>query len=263
MTWHHRLMDHAELAAVFGHEGVAAAYRHRPPYPAEVFDVLTGLIGDRPRAVLDLGAGEGALARPLAERVDRVDAVDVSEAMIAVGRERPGGSRANLRWITGTAEEAPLDGPYGLVTAGASIHWMDWPTLMPRILDVTADGALFAVVEHGERDVPWQSELVEVILRHSRNPGFDPAFTAVDGMKEGGHFAEVGRIDTAPIVVRRDLASYVERFHSTSSLAREHMSADEAADFARGVRDAAAPWVVDGVVELKVVATVVWGRPLA
>lgn len=256
-------MEHAELAAVFGHEGVAAAYRHRPPYPAEVFDVLVGLIGDHPRTVLDLGAGEGALARPLAERVDRVDAVDVSEAMIAVGKERPGGSRANLRWITGTAEEAPLDGPYGLVTAGASLHWMDWPRLMPRLLDVTADGARLAVVEHGERDVPWQEDLVKVIVRHSRSRAFDPNFAFVEAMKEGGHFAEAGRVDTAPIVVRQDLTSYVERFHSTSSLAREHMSADEAAEFARGVREAAAPWVVDDAVELKVVATVVWGRPLA
>ena len=53
-----------ELAAVFGNPGVADAYRYRPPYPAEVFDTLEQLITDRPRRVLDIGAGEGALARP-------------------------------------------------------------------------------------------------------------------------------------------------------------------------------------------------------
>ncbi|HEY1178272.1 MAG TPA: hypothetical protein VGF17_19125, partial [Phytomonospora sp.] len=184
-------------------------------------------------------------------------------AMIAVGKERPGGSRENLRWIAGKAETAPLDGPYGLVTAGASLHWMAWPDLMPRLLDVTADGAVLAVVEHGERDLPWQAALNEVIVRHSRNPGYDPDFTVVDAITAGGHFAETGRVRTAPVVIRQDVASYVERFHSTSSLARENMPAGEAADFDREVREVVAPWVADGALDLKVVATVVWGRPLA
>jgi SAM-dependent methyltransferase len=86
----------SQRAGVFGHPGVAAAYRHRPPYPRDVFATLERLVGDRPRHVLDLGAGEGALARPLAERMDRVDAVDVSAAMVAAGRERPGGRRAKI-----------------------------------------------------------------------------------------------------------------------------------------------------------------------
>ena len=46
-----------ELAATFRHPGVAGAYRHRPPYPAEVFDILERIITDRPRRVLDIGAG--------------------------------------------------------------------------------------------------------------------------------------------------------------------------------------------------------------
>jgi SAM-dependent methyltransferase len=99
------------LAAAFTHPGVAMAYRHRPPYPGEVFDVLDRLITDRPQTVLDLGAGEGALARPLARRVDHVDAVDISAAMVAAGRQRPGGQAPNLRWIVGAAETAKLDGP--------------------------------------------------------------------------------------------------------------------------------------------------------
>ena len=74
--------------------------------------------------MLDLGAGEGPLARPLAARVDQVDAVEISAAMVSEGRRRPGGDAANLRWIIGAAETARLGGPYALVTAGASMHWM-------------------------------------------------------------------------------------------------------------------------------------------
>jgi predicted TPR repeat methyltransferase len=89
----YRPADRDQLAAAFGHPGVADAYQHRPPYPSEVFDILERIIADRPRRVLDLGAGEGALARPLASRVDHVDALDVSAAMVEAGRRRPGGGR--------------------------------------------------------------------------------------------------------------------------------------------------------------------------
>jgi 2-polyprenyl-3-methyl-5-hydroxy-6-metoxy-1,4-benzoquinol methylase len=65
----YRPADRDRLAAAFGHGGVAGAYRHRPPYPPEVFDILERIITDRPRRVLDLGAGEGALARPLAAQL--------------------------------------------------------------------------------------------------------------------------------------------------------------------------------------------------
>jgi predicted TPR repeat methyltransferase len=84
--------ERGHLAAAFSHAGVADAYQHRPPYPAEVFDVLQGLIAGRPRTVLDIGAGEGALARPLAALADHVDAVDISAAMVEAGRRRPGGA---------------------------------------------------------------------------------------------------------------------------------------------------------------------------
>ena len=74
------------MATVFRYAGVAAAYRYRPPYPVKVFDLLESLIAGNPRKVLDIGAGEGALARPLAARVDRVDAVEISEEMVSAGR---------------------------------------------------------------------------------------------------------------------------------------------------------------------------------
>jgi ubiquinone/menaquinone biosynthesis C-methylase UbiE len=86
---------------------MAAAYRHRPPYPPAVFGVLAELIVDQPRAVLDVGCGDGALARHLVASVDRVDAVDVSVAMVENGRELPGGDHPRLRWMVGRVEEVP------------------------------------------------------------------------------------------------------------------------------------------------------------
>lgn len=251
------------LAATFTHPGVAAAYRHRPPYPEEVFTILESLLHDRPRHVLDLGAGEGALARPLAPAVDRVDAVDVSAAMIDVGRERPGGGHPHLRWIVGAAETCPLDGPYALVTAGASLHWMAWGPLMARLTQVMTPNAVLAIVEHGPRDVPWRARLVEVIRRHSRSPDYDPAFSLVDALAEAGHLEPRGRAETAGETFLQPVESYVEHFFSTASLAREHMTAAESAEFTAAIEDVVAPYAIDGMLAMTVVATLAWGRPLA
>jgi ubiquinone/menaquinone biosynthesis C-methylase UbiE len=253
----------AELGTTFGHAGVAAAYEHRPPYPPEVFDVLVRLIVDEPRTVLDLGAGEGAIARPLAPLVDRVDALDISAAMVEAGRLRPGGDRSNLRWIVGAAETAELTGPYSLVTAGASLHWMEWQPTMARLAQVMTPHAQLAIVEHGARHAPWQDGLVEVIRRHSRSAGYDTSFDIVDALRAAGVFELTDGAETAPVTFRQPVGDYVEQFHSRASLAREHMSAAEVAEFDRAVEHIVRPYTVDGMLDLSIVATVRWGRPLA
>ncbi|HEX7993280.1 MAG TPA: class I SAM-dependent methyltransferase, partial [Streptosporangiaceae bacterium] len=195
--------DQPDLAASFGHPGVAKAYAHRPPYPHEVFDVLTALISEGPSAVLDLGAGEGALARPLASLVERVDAVDISAAMVAAGRRRPGGDQPNLHWIVGAAESAPLGGPYALVTAGASLHWMSLPELLPRVQNAMTDDACFTVVEHDVCDEPWRLGLLEVIRRHSRQQAYNADFSVVNELAATGLWTETGRVRTAAVPFRQ------------------------------------------------------------
>ena len=250
-------MAEVPLAEAFGYPGVASAYRHRPPYPDEVFSVLTGLIGDAPRTVLDLGAGEGALARPLAALVDHVDAVDISAAMIEEGRRRPGGDAPNLRWIVGAAETAPLGGPYALVTAGASMHWMRWRETFERLAAVMSDGAFLAIGGHGHEDPPG---LEEVIVRHSRSPNYDPNFRLVDALAKTGLFEPVGEHMTGPTPFRQRTEDYIEYLHSTSSLAREWMEPAEAEAFDREVAEVVAPFATDGWLDLTVTARFTWGR---
>jgi SAM-dependent methyltransferase len=265
----------AELAAVFRLPGVVDAYQHRPPYPDEVFDLLTGLISaapispaiissahvsSAPRVVLDLGAGEGALARPLAERVDHVDALDISAAMIDAGRRRPGGDRPNLRWVIGAAETAPLGGPYALVTAGASLHWMAPRPTLTRLAEVMTDQAYLAIVDHGHQEEPWEAELTEVIRRHSRSTGYNPDFSVPDHLAELGLWKVAGKAATAPVAFSQSVEHYLDGLHSTSSLAREHMSDVEIAEFGQAVTNVTSPYATSGILDLTVVATVTWGR---
>lgn len=249
------------LGEVFAYPGVADAYRYRPPYPAEVFSILDRLIADRPSHVLDIGAGEGALARPLAQRVDHVDALDVSAAMVRAGRTRPGGRQPNLRWIVGQAESADLGGPYALVTAGASLHWMSWRPTLARLAAVMTKRAFIAIVDHAHHEVPWRASLTEIIRRHSRSPGYDPGFSLPAEISARGLFRIMGQERTAPVLFRQSVADYVEHFHSTASLARELMPASESAEFDAAVRELIKPYADNGSLAMSVVADVVWGRP--
>jgi SAM-dependent methyltransferase len=76
-------------------EDVAARYddpddrMFDPAAIAQVVDVLAGLAGDG--AALELGIGTGRIALPLSERGVRVHGIDLSEAMVARLRAKPGG----------------------------------------------------------------------------------------------------------------------------------------------------------------------------
>jgi SAM-dependent methyltransferase len=252
-----------ELNAAFADPDVVEAYQYRPPYPPEVFDVLEELITDRPRHVLDIGAGDGALARPLARRVDRVDAVDVSAAMLAAGARQPGGDLPNLRWILGSAETAELAAPYALVTAGASLHWMDWQQTLSRLAAAATEHAFLAIVDHGVEAAPWRDSVREVIVRHSRSPDFDPGFSLPDELSARGLLEIGGSATSQEMPFRQSVASYVEQFHSTASLARLWMPKEESGAFDRAIEQAVLPYSANGMLEMTVVATITWGRPVA
>src|SRR5512134_2570577 len=102
----------------FRDRSIAEAYHNRPPYPDELFSILSRLVTKTPRTVLDVGCGTGDIARGLARYVDRIDAVDLSEAMIEEGKRLPSGDQPRINWIASRLESAPLNPPYTLVVAG-------------------------------------------------------------------------------------------------------------------------------------------------
>jgi hypothetical protein len=61
---------------------------------------------------------------------------------------------------------------------------------------------------------------------------------------------------------RQSVSSYVEQFHSTASLARLWMPEKESAAFDRAIEQAVQAYATDSMLEMKVVATITWGRPI-
>lgn len=72
---------------------------------------LADLAGNGP--ALELAIGTGRIALPLAARGVRVDGIDLSEAMIAQLRTKPGGDRLSV--TMGDFAEVPVDGSYRLI----------------------------------------------------------------------------------------------------------------------------------------------------
>lgn len=253
------------LGEVFRDTEVARLYRNRPTYPPATFEILAELMVD-PRIVLDVGAGTGAVARPLLPYATRIDAVDPSAAMIAEGRRLPNGTDPRLRWINATAEAASLDPPYGLVTAGTSLHWMDLDQVIPRFAAALAPGGRLAVLEVVETPVgptPWNDAATAIIKQYSeltadRLDSFDSVLADLDKREL---FAREGDQLTAPIKTTRSVAEWLEWMHSTSTLARVRLG-DRSDAFDAEIRALFAGLGLSEF-EFEIQGRVAWGRPVA
>lgn len=247
----------ATYAAVFGDDDVVAAYHLRPPYPEETIAKLAELAAGG--ALLDAGCGTGELARRLAPLVERVDAVDVSAAMLAEAGTLPGADAANLRWLHGSIEAAPLEPPYALAVAGDSVHWFDWPSAMPRIRESLGDGGLLAIVHRDWlRDERARRRLRPIYARHSWNADF-AALDPIEELERRGLFVKAGEHVSDPAPWWPTLDEIVDCHFSMSGFARSRLEDPER--FAREVREAVAATLTATRerYELDVVGTVVWG----
>jgi SAM-dependent methyltransferase len=98
-------------------EDVAARYddpddhMFDPAAIAQVVDVLAELAGDG--AALELGIGTGRVAMPLSERGVRVHGIDLSEAMVARLRAKPGGESIGV--TIGDFATTRVDGEFTVV----------------------------------------------------------------------------------------------------------------------------------------------------
>jgi tRNA (cmo5U34)-methyltransferase len=116
-------------------------------------EVLCSLLPSRPATVLDLGCGDGRLARMVLDArpsIERIVAVDSSPPMLAKAR----GAFADDPRVMVTAWDlnrsiAPL-GPFDVIVSGFAIHHLDdgrKRNLLVEIADQLRTGGLFANLE--------------------------------------------------------------------------------------------------------------------
>lgn len=129
-------------------------------YDADVIDkLLSSDLLSEDMVLVDLGAGDGYLARAVALKVDTVIAVDISGAMISELRKKAAREGIkNIQTIVGDGCDVPLDdGSVDIVCANMFLHHIEEPITavreMSRILKPGGKVFLADLTEHGNKEL--------------------------------------------------------------------------------------------------------------
>lgn len=249
-----------KYAEQFKDTGIVEVYHYRPPYSDEAIRILLKLITDEPQSVLDVGCGTGDLARWLAPEVKRVDAVDFSHAMLHKGRTLPRGNHPHLHWIFGRVEEVKLQPPYALITAGESLHWMEWEVVFPLFQRLLTTHGYLAIAKRDIDPNPWDNALGQLIQQFSTNREYHP-YNLIEELEQRSLFQQQGTARTHPVSFTQRGEEYLQSFHSRNGLSRERMGEKTANTFDNEARRVIAPFLQDGLLTLSTFDTLVWGTP--
>jgi SAM-dependent methyltransferase len=246
---------------------MAANYRFRPDYSSEIYNVLASLLRGQPRSLLDAGCGPGKIVRGLLDQFDRADAVDPSEAMLRIARSFPEGRDPRIRWVCARIEDAELIPPYGLIVAGASIHWMDVDRVLPRFSQAQAPGAFLAVLDgDAPIDPPWEREATRFMLDFlEKSEGERPQrwATASQRLRQPilNHpaFECVGAVISKPVQVAQNITDFLCCEHSRATWSEDHLGEEATALFDEGLRELLTPFTSDGILSFSVQTRIEWG----
>jgi ubiquinone/menaquinone biosynthesis C-methylase UbiE len=151
-----------------------AAYyaAHRPPYPAQLIDLVAdALVLAPPARLLDLGCGPAMLAIAFAPRCGSVVAMDPEPEMLTAAASAAAESRVDIHLIEGSSFDLiPEMGPFRTVTMGRSFHWMDRPatlSMLDRLIEPGGAVVIFGETTIGHRAKAWRSVMQDSIERFS------------------------------------------------------------------------------------------------
>ncbi|MFI7032321.1 class I SAM-dependent methyltransferase [Microbispora rosea] len=150
---------------------------------------------------LDVGCGDGLLARKLTGRAKRVTGVDRSPEMIARARELAAG-RPELTFVEGDFPTAVLPAEeYDFVCSVSAIHHMDFDAALTRMRALLRPGGTLVVVGLAREASPaeWAAMIaaapvvrITKVLRRAREPEGMPV--AAPRMSYGQVRAAAGRL---------------------------------------------------------------------
>ncbi|HET9952946.1 MAG TPA: methyltransferase domain-containing protein [Polyangiaceae bacterium] len=141
---------------------MAEHYPARPAYPAALIQQLAGLSPER--RVLDLGAGTGHIALPLARLGFEVTAVDAAGAMVEALRAAATREALPVNALHARAEEVPFErAAFDLVIVADALHFLDVELTAAQVRRVLAPGGSLALVTTEFADTPYMRAVREAM----------------------------------------------------------------------------------------------------
>jgi SAM-dependent methyltransferase len=231
--------------------------RFRRDLPGGVLDDLVRRVDATQDSVaVDLGAGTGQVAAPLAARVGTVLAMEPEPAMAALLRRRTEEQRiGNLLTLLASDRDLPTvvralgGGAWRLVTIENALHWMDADAVFRACSGLLPDGGGLAIITHG---VPlwlgpaeWARSLRRFLEEWLGQPVSSPCGSDDATRRDREqHLRRTGFSDVVVIRHRYECAVDAEHVvgHLYSAMSEAMVPGDRRAEFEAGVRQSLGPF---------------------
>jgi SAM-dependent methyltransferase len=190
-----------ERRFVFGE--VADLYDEaRPGYPSPVFDDLETLTALNEHShILEVGAGTGKATEALAARGASVDAIEPSESMAAVARNRLSTWPSVDIHVSTFEDWDASPATYDLIVAAQSWHWVPEPTGFDRAAEMLRGGGWLTLLWNHPRDRgAFADEVDEVYSRLLPETGMASQWSGSQRTKTARDWA--GEIDASGLFGR-------------------------------------------------------------
>ena len=145
---------------------MADVYDARPPYPTALVDTLCELATNTGPRVLDIGAGIGHLALPLALRGLDVVAIEPARAMLDRLQSSAVSTGLGLRSFHAAAEALPLDcPPVDLALIADAVHFVDAELAGAQLRRVLVPNGVLAIVTCEFTISPFMCEIRRLVAQ--------------------------------------------------------------------------------------------------
>jgi ubiquinone/menaquinone biosynthesis C-methylase UbiE len=143
---------------------MADVYDARPAYPTALIDVLAGLAGAPAARVLEVGAGVGHVALPLAARGFTVTALEPARAMLDQLEAHAARASVSIEAVHATSEAMPCPASsFQLAVIADALHFLDAALTGAELRRVLAPRGALAIVLCELADTPFMRALVQLM----------------------------------------------------------------------------------------------------
>lgn len=143
---------------------MADVYGARPEYPMDLLEAVGALAGEEGARVIELGAGIGHVALPLAEQGLDVVAVEPAEAMLERLKTRAVARGISIKALHATAEALPLpSGSADLIVIADALHFLDVTLSAGEVARVLAPRGALAIITSEFSDTAWMRGLTQLM----------------------------------------------------------------------------------------------------